>query len=62
MRGKFFCLFGQWLSRIELSGKTKLNAGRKKAESVRSHVAARGERHKLPAIILKVAHKSHGKI
>ena len=30
-------------------GKTKLNAGRKKAESERSRVAARGERCKQPA-------------
>ena len=30
---------------MELGGKTKPNAGRKKAESGRSHVAAEGERH-----------------
>ena len=41
----FYChwlinkLFGLWHGRILLGGKIKLNAGRKKAESSRSHIA-----------------------
>ena len=40
--------------------KTKLNAGRKKAESERSHVAAKGEKHELPVGTLLVGHEPHG--
>ena len=36
--------FSLWQGRTELGRKTKLNAERKKAESVRRHVATKGEK------------------
>ena len=43
-------------------GKTKLNGGRKKAESERHYVASRRERRELPDGTLLVGHGPHGKI
>ena len=48
--------------RIELGGKTKLNAGRKKVDSKRRHVAGKGERCEPPARTLLVGHEPRGKI
>ena len=42
-----------------MAGKTKLNAGREKAQSERSHGAATGDRHDET---LLVGHESCGKI
>lgn len=43
-------------------GKTELNAGGKKAELARTHVAARGERFELQAGTLPVGYEPCGKI
>ena len=53
-------LFGPMTGQNRARRKTKLNAGRKKAEFVRCYVATRGEKHEQSAGTLQVDHEPCG--